>query len=49
MVPKRELICVSPYLSKTSLDLRTMLRQTIEGIYHLKVTFKSKCILNTLY
>ena len=31
MVPKRELICVSPYLGKTSLDLITRLRRNIEG------------------
>ena len=30
MVPKRQLICVLPYLGKASLDLRTRLRRTIE-------------------
>ena len=29
-VPKRELICVLPYLGKASLDLKTKLRRTIE-------------------
>ena len=31
MFPKRELRCVLTYLCKTSLDLRTRLRRTIEG------------------
>ena len=35
IVPKMGLICVLPYLGKTSLDLRTRLRRTIEGIYHI--------------
>ena len=29
-VPKRELICILPYLSKSSIDLRTKLGRTIE-------------------
>ena len=51
MVPKRELICVLPYLGKASLDLRTRLRQTIERnlpFGELKIIFRSKCRLNTL-
>ena len=51
MVPKKELICVSSYLGKTSVDLRTSrLSQTIEGnlpYCKLKVIFRSKC--NTLF
>ena len=34
IVPKRELICVSPYLDKT-FDLRTRLRRTIERNFHI--------------
>ena len=52
MVPKRELICVLPYLGKVSLDLRTRLRQTIERnlpFCKLKIIFRSKCRLNTLF
>ena len=52
MVPKRELICVLPYLGKASLDLRTRLRRTIERnlpFCKLKITFRSKCRLNTLF
>ena len=45
MVPKRELICVLPYLGKASLDLRTRLRRTIER----NLPFRSKCRLNTLF
>ena len=51
-VPKRELICVLPYLGETSFDLRTKLRRTIERnlrFYKLKINFKSKCRLNTLF
>ena len=50
-VPKRELICVLPYLG-TSLDLRTKVRRTIERnlpFCKLKIIFKSKCRLNTLF
>ena len=52
MVPKRELICVLPYLGKASLDLRTRLRRTIERnlpFCKLKIIFRSKCRLNTLF
>ena len=51
-VPKRELICVLPYLGKASLDLRTKLRRTIERnltFCKLKIIFRSKCRLNTLF
>ena len=51
MVPKRELICVLPYLGKASLDLRR-LRRTIERdlpFCKLKIIFRSKCRLNTLF
>ena len=51
-VPKRELICILPYLGKVSLDLRTKVRQTIERnlpFCKLKIIFKSKCRLNTLF
>ena len=51
-IPKRELICVLSYLGKPSLDLRTKLRQTIERnlpFYKLKIIFRSKCRLNTLF
>ena len=47
-VPKRELICVLPYLGKASLDLRTKLRRTIERnllLCKLKIIFRSKCRL----
>ena len=50
MVPKRELICVLPYFSKTSVDLRTRLRCTIEGTLpycKLKVIFR--CRLQTFF
>ena len=52
MVPKRELICVLPYLGKALLDLRTRLRRTIERnlpFCKLKIIFRSKCRLNTLF
>ena len=52
MVPKRELICVLPYLGKASLDLRTKLTRTIERnlpFLKLKIIFRSKCRLNTLF
>ena len=52
MVPKRELICVLPYLGKASLDLRRRLRRTIERnlpFCKLKIIFRSKCRLNTLF
>ena len=52
MVPKRELICVLPYLGKASLDLRTKLRRTIEKnlpFCKLKIIFRPKCRLNTLF
>ena len=54
MVPKRELICVLPYLGKASLDLRTRLRRTIERklklpFCKLKIIFRSKFRLNTLF
>ena len=51
-VPKRELICVLPYLGKASLDLRTKLRRTIERnlpFCKLKIIFRSKCRLYTLF
>ena len=50
-VPKRELICVLPYLGKASLDLRTKLRRTIERnlpFCKLKIMFRTTCWL-TLY
>ena len=52
MVPKRELICVLPYLSKASIDLRTRLRRTVERnllFCKLKIIFRYKCRLNTLF
>ena len=52
MVPKRQLICVLPYLGKASLDLRTRLRRTIERdlpFCKLKIIFRSKCRLNTSF
>ena len=52
MVPKRELICILPYLGKASLDLRTRLRRTIERnlpFCKLKIIFRCKCRLNTLF
>ena len=48
-VPKRDLICVLPYLGKASIDLRTKLRRTIERnllFCKLKMIFRSKCRLN---
>ena len=51
-VPKRELICILPYLGKVSLDLRTKVRRTIERnlpFCKLKIIFKFKCRLNTLF
>ena len=50
--PKREMICVLPYLGKASLDLRARLRRTIERnltFCKLKIIFRSKCRLNTLF
>ena len=52
MVLSRELISVLPCLGKISLDLRTRLRQSIERdlpYCKLRVTFRSKCRLNTLF
>ena len=52
MVPKRELTFVLPYLGKLSFDLRTRLRRTIERdlpYCKLKIIFRSKCRLNTLF
>ena len=52
LVPKTELTRVLPYLGKASLDLRTKLGRTIEWnlLYcKLKVIFKSKCRLNTVF
>ena len=51
MVPKKELVCVLPYLDKASLDLRTRLKGTIERnltYCKLKIIFRSKCRLNAL-
>ena len=51
-VPKRELICVLPYLGEASLDLRTKLRRTIERnlpFCKLKIIVRSKCRLNNLF
>ena len=51
-VPKREFICVLPYLGKTSLDLRTKPRRTLVRnllFCKLKIIFSSKCRLNTLF
>ena len=47
MVAKRELICVLPYLGKASLDLRTIERNL--PFCKLKIIFRSKCRLNTLF
>ena len=44
MVTKRELICILAYLGKTSLDLRTRLKKTIQvnlSYCKLKVVFRS--------
>ena len=52
MVPKRKLTFALPYLGKLSLDLRTRVRQTIERdipYCKLKIIFRSKCRLNTLF
>ena len=52
MVHEKELICVLPYLGKASLDLTTRRRQTIEKnlpFCKLKIIFRSKCRLNTLF
>ena len=51
-VSKWELIWVLLYLGKTSFDLKTRLRRTVEwnSLYcKLKVTFKFQCRLNTLF
>ena len=51
-VPRRELICVLPYLGKASLDLGTKLRRTFgrnSPFCKLKIIFRSKCRLNTLF
>ena len=51
-VPKRELICMLPYLGKDPFDLRTRLRKTIERNFpfcKLKIVLRSKCRLNTLF
>ena len=47
MVAKRELICVLPYLGKASLDLKTIERNL--PFCKLKIIFRSKCRLNTLF
>ena len=52
MVPKRELICILPYLGKAYLNLRRRLRRTIERnlpFCKLKIIFRFKCRLNTLF
>ena len=52
IVPKRELICVLPYLGKASLDLKTRLRRTVEKnlpFCKLKIIVRFKCRLNTLF
>ena len=52
MVLERKFICVFSYLGKTSLDLRTRLRQTIEEnlpYCKFKLIFWSKCSRNTLF
>ena len=52
MVLKKELNFALPYLGKLSLDLRTRLREIIERnlpYCKLKVIFRSKCRLNTLF
>ena len=52
MVHKRELTFVLLYLGKLSPDLRTRLRLTMKidlPYRKLKVIFRSKCILNTLF
>ena len=52
IVPNSELTCVLQYLGKTSVDLRTRLERTIERnlpYCKLKVIFRSKCRLNTLF
>ena len=51
-VPKRDLICVLPYLGKGTLDLRIKLRRTIERnlpFCKLKTIFRFKCRLDTLF
>ena len=51
-VPKWELTSLLLYLSKTSNDLRTRLRRTIEGNLSCckqKIIFRSKCRLNTFF
>ena len=51
MVPTWELTFVLGYLGKSSLDLRTRVRRTIERdlpYCKLNVIFRSKCRLNTL-
>ena len=52
MSPKRELTFALLYLGKTSPELRTRLRRTIEinlPYYNLKVICTSKCRRNTLF
>ena len=52
MVPKRKLAFVLPYLGKLSLYLRTRRRRAIERdlpYCKLKIIFRSKCRLNTLF
>ena len=52
MVLKKELTFVLPYLGKLSQDLRTRLREIIKRnlpYCKLKVIFRSKCRLNTLF
>ena len=52
MVLKKELTFVLPYLGKLSLDLRTKVREMIDRnlpYCKLKVIFRSKCRLNTLF
>ena len=51
-VPKLRSVCVLPYTGKSSLDLRTRLRRTIEKnipFCKLNVVFRSTCRLGNLF
>ena len=51
-VPKLRSVCVLPYTGKSSLDLRTRLRRTIEKnipFCKLNVVFRSICRLGNLF
>ena len=52
MIPKRELTFILPHIGKTSLDLRTRLRETIDRTSpycKMEAVFRSYCRGNTFF